>query len=196
MKSLSLTRSRQCTVQVNMLNTTRYKLIYLHKQQVEQGMWHTFQSNTTPHSAIPLTFEPKHEVDVVLATSQYRHLEILGSRVIQDRLPTPVSTQTDPAVYARRLLQRRVHGTRITPGRHRQGQAITFSHLRAAEIDVDNTLQIAWTKWRETTGVMCDRNIPTKSKAKVYKDGYKFGHGVRRRMLGSYKVGGDDITHN
>ena len=34
---------------------------------------------------------------------------------------------------------------------------------------VNNRVQIAWSKWRETTGVMCDRNIPTKLKDKVYK---------------------------
>ena len=38
-----------------------------------------------------------------------------------------------------------------------------------AEKDVNNRVKIAWSKWRETTGVMCDRNIPTKLKDKVYK---------------------------
>ena len=31
----------------------------------------------------------------------------------------------------------------------------------------------AWSKWMETTGVMCDRNIPTKLKDKVYKTAIK-----------------------
>ena len=30
--------------------------------------------------------------------------------------------------------------------------------------DVNNRVNIAWSKWRETTGVMRDRNIPTKLK--------------------------------
>ena len=33
-----------------------------------------------------------------------------------------------------------------------------------AEKYVNNRVNIAWSKWRETTGVMCDRNIPTKLK--------------------------------
>ena len=42
-----------------------------------------------------------------------------------------------------------------------------------AEKDVNNRVKIAWSKWRETTGVMCDRNIPTKLKEKVYKTAIK-----------------------
>ena len=33
--------------------------------------------------------------------------------------------------------------------------------------------QIAWSKWRETTEVMFDSNIPTKLKDKVYKTAIK-----------------------
>ena len=50
---------------------------------------------------------------------------------------------------------------------------------------VNNRIQIAWSKWRETIGMMFDRNIPTKLKDKVYKGGYKTGHGVWCRRLGS-----------
>ena len=42
-----------------------------------------------------------------------------------------------------------------------------------AEKGVNNRVKIAWSKWRETTGVMCDRNIPTKLKDKVYKTAIK-----------------------
>ena len=38
-----------------------------------------------------------------------------------------------------------------------------------AEKDVSNRVKIAWSKWRETTGVMCNRSIPTKFKDKMYK---------------------------
>ena len=38
-----------------------------------------------------------------------------------------------------------------------------------AEKDVSNRVKIALSKWRETTGVMCDRNISTKLKDEVYK---------------------------
>ena len=40
----------------------------------------------------------------------------------------------------------------------------TFDANGGAEKDVNNRVNIAWSKWGETTGVMCDRNIPTKLK--------------------------------
>ena len=43
-----------------------------------------------------------------------------------------------------------------------------FDANGGAEKDVNNRANIAWSKWMETTGVMCDRNIPTKLKNKVY----------------------------
>ena len=48
-----------------------------------------------------------------------------------------------------------------------------FDANGGAEIDVNNRVKIAWSKWRETTGVMCDRNIPTKLNDKVYKTAIK-----------------------
>ena len=48
-----------------------------------------------------------------------------------------------------------------------------FDANGGAEKDVNNRVKIAWSKWRETTGVMCDRNIPTKLKDKVYKTAIK-----------------------
>ena len=48
-----------------------------------------------------------------------------------------------------------------------------FDAKGGAEKDVNNRVKIAWSKWRETTGVMCDRNIPTKLKDKVYKTAIK-----------------------
>ena len=44
-----------------------------------------------------------------------------------------------------------------------------FDANGGAEKDVNNRVKIAWSKWRETIGVMCDRNIPIKLKDKVYK---------------------------
>ena len=38
-----------------------------------------------------------------------------------------------------------------------------------AEKDASNTIKSPWSKWRETTGVMRDRNIPTQLIDKVYK---------------------------
>ena len=44
-----------------------------------------------------------------------------------------------------------------------------FDANRGAEKDVNNRVKIAWSKWKETTVAMCDRNIPTKLKDKVYQ---------------------------
>ena len=48
-----------------------------------------------------------------------------------------------------------------------------FDASGGAEKDVNNRVKIAWSKWRETTGVICDRNIPTQLKDKVYKAAIK-----------------------
>ena len=48
-----------------------------------------------------------------------------------------------------------------------------FDANGGAEKDVNDRVKIAWSKWWETTGVMCDRNIPTKLKDKVYKTAIK-----------------------
>ena len=53
-----------------------------------------------------------------------------------------------------------------------------------AEKDVNNRVKIAWSNWRETTGVMCDKNMTTKLKDNV-QYGYKTSHGVWCGMLGS-----------
>ena len=37
----------------------------------------------------------------------------------------------------------------------------------------NNRVKVAWSKWMETTGVMCDSSIPTKSKEKVYETAIK-----------------------
>ena len=52
-------------------------------------------------------------------------------------------------------------------------QGSMFDTNGGAEKDVNNRVKIACSKWRETTGAMCDRNIPTKLKDKVYKTAIK-----------------------
>ena len=55
-----------------------------------------------------------------------------------------------------------------------------------AEKDVNNRVKTAWPKWRDTTGVMCDMQEHTnKVEIQSVQDGYKTGHGVWSRMLGS-----------
>ena len=41
------------------------------------------------------------------------------------------------------------------------------------EKDVNNRINIAWSMWRETTGLMCNRNLPAKFKEKVYRTAIK-----------------------
>ena len=48
-----------------------------------------------------------------------------------------------------------------------------FDANGGADTYVNNRLNSAWSKWSETTGVMCDGNIPTKLKDKVYKTAIK-----------------------
>ena len=48
-----------------------------------------------------------------------------------------------------------------------------FDANGGTEQDVNNIIKIAWSKWRETSGVMCDRNIPTHLKDKMYKTAIK-----------------------
>ena len=33
-----------------------------------------------------------------------------------------------------------------------------------------NRVRLAWNKWREVTGVICDRKVPVKLKHKIYKN--------------------------
>ena len=65
-----------------------------------------------------------------------------------------------------------------------------FDANGGAEKDVNNSVNIAWSKWRETTGVMCDWNIPTKLKDKVYKPAIKSG------MVYGADLVKDDMTRN
>ena len=60
----------------------------------------------------------------------------------------------------------------------------SFDANAGTEKDVIYRVKIAWSKWRETTGVMCYRTIPTKLEDKVYKTAIKTGHDVWNRMVG------------
>ena len=48
-----------------------------------------------------------------------------------------------------------------------------FDANGGAEKDVNNRVKIAWSKWKETTGVICYRNIQIKLKYKLYKTAIK-----------------------
>ena len=38
-----------------------------------------------------------------------------------------------------------------------------------AERDINNRVKLAWMKWKQLTGVLCDKKVPIKLKDKVYK---------------------------
>ncbi len=44
-----------------------------------------------------------------------------------------------------------------------------FTSEGGSQADVNNRIRIGWMKWKEVSGVMCDRKIPVKLKDKVFK---------------------------
>ena len=44
-----------------------------------------------------------------------------------------------------------------------------FAAEGGSETDVNNRVKVAWAKWREVPGVMCDKKMPIKLKDKIYK---------------------------
>ena len=50
-------------------------------------------------------------------------------------------------------------------------------------LDVKNRIIIGWMKWKEVSGVMCDRKIPVKLKNSL-QNNYQTSDDIRFRMLG------------
>ena len=44
-----------------------------------------------------------------------------------------------------------------------------FHSNGGAERDINNRVRLAWMKWKQLTGVLCDKKVPIKLKDKVYK---------------------------
>ena len=44
----------------------------------------------------------------------------------------------------------------------------TLDHTGGCEADVENRIKAAWAKWKEVSGVVCDRKMPRKVKVKIY----------------------------
>ena len=44
-----------------------------------------------------------------------------------------------------------------------------FDSNGGAESDINNRVKLAWMKWKQLTGVLCDRKVLIKLKDKVYK---------------------------
>ena len=47
--------------------------------------------------------------------------------------------------------------------------SIFDSNGGGAESDINNLLKLAWMKWKQLTGVLCDQKAPIKLKDEVYK---------------------------
>ena len=43
-----------------------------------------------------------------------------------------------------------------------------FAAEGGTEADCKNRVRLSWNKWRETTGVICDKKVPVKLKVKIY----------------------------
>ena len=103
--------------------------------------------------------------EVVLQPEKWREtFESHGLRVSRGKTECMPCPERDQTIY---IQEREVKTVK------------TFTYLGSmfdanggAEKDVNNSVNIAWSKWRETTGVMCDRNIP-KLIDKVYKAAIK-----------------------
>ena len=61
-------------------------------------------------------------------------------------------------------------------GRTKLNTVTTFKYLGSifdsnggAERDINNRVRLAWMKWKQLTGVLCDKKVPIKLKDKVYK---------------------------
>ena len=44
-----------------------------------------------------------------------------------------------------------------------------FAAEGGTEADCKNRVRLSWNKWRETTVVICDKNVPVKLKVKIYQ---------------------------
>ena len=44
-----------------------------------------------------------------------------------------------------------------------------FTSEGGSQADVNNGIRIGWMKWKEVSGVMCDRKMPVELKDKVFK---------------------------
>ena len=44
-----------------------------------------------------------------------------------------------------------------------------FAAEGGAEADCKNIVRLSWNKWRETTGVICDKKVTVKLKVKIYQ---------------------------
>ena len=48
-------------------------------------------------------------------------------------------------------------------------EEVIFDSNGGAERDINNRVKLAWMKWKQLTGVLCDKKVPIKLKDMVYK---------------------------
>ena len=68
------------------------------------------------------------------------------------------------------------HDSKVTLGGEEINNVTTFKYLGSmfdaeggSTIDCKNRVRLAWDKWREVTGVICDKKVPVKLKHNIYK---------------------------
>ena len=68
------------------------------------------------------------------------------------------------------------HDSKVKLGEEEIKNVTTFKYLGSmfdaeggSTTDCKNRVRLAWNKWREITGVICDKKVPVKLKHKIYK---------------------------
>ena len=68
------------------------------------------------------------------------------------------------------------HNSKVKLGGEEITNVTTFKYIGSmfgtkggSTTDCKNRVQLAWNKWREVTGVICDKKVPVKLKHTIYK---------------------------
>ena len=62
--------------------------------------------------------------------------------------------------------------------------------------DVDGRIKVAWSRWRDLSGVINDKKVPVKLKSKLYKTVVKPAMGLLECVLGTAQARGTTFTYH
>ena len=68
-----------------------------------------------------------------------------------------------------RCFLRCVHKQDIGPCTLRMFYFVIYIHIHMCGKDVDGRIKVAWSRWRDLSGVICDKKVLVKLKSKLYK---------------------------